>query len=278
MSIVDQFLVTRLIDLIRANRCLYDPRQEHHNNRAVINSVWKQIAIEMNQSETLCREKWINLRSNFARELRKTRRKMTEDGVGVGGSNNTSQWIHFEAMMFLAPFVKTRLATADDPLIEPPIRVKIERDPIGIETTPFITGSATTTDDSPSADTTCLDMFISGKRRKYSSPGDSSEEMDDDRLFLLSLLPKMRQLPILENMSFRIEVHSLLLTKLQSCLSQAEEHNSRSGSDYRHVWSSCSPPNSTPGRHESGCESHRQTDGNDDDDEDDDDEEEDNAD
>ncbi|KAF6208115.1 hypothetical protein GE061_016565 [Apolygus lucorum] len=214
MSICDQFLVSRLIELIKLNRCIYDPRQEHHNNRGVINSVWKCIATEMGQPETLCREKWINLRSNFARELRKTRRKMCEDG---GKQNNTSQWIHFESMMFLAPFVKTRLATAEPSSDIEEVRIKLERDPISIDphSPPFFAQ-----EDSEPA---CFEFV---KKRKY------EEDIDDDKMFLLSLLPKMKQLPVLDNMSFRIEVHTLLLSKLQSCLGSSES-NGRSIDDYR---------------------------------------------
>lgn len=44
-----EFQVHKLIDLVRANRCLYEPLDVNHNNRAVINSVWRAISYEMCQ-------------------------------------------------------------------------------------------------------------------------------------------------------------------------------------------------------------------------------------
>ncbi|XP_014250103.1 uncharacterized protein LOC106667023 [Cimex lectularius] len=199
MSIADVFLVNKLIKLIKANRCLYDPRSENHSNRAFVNSVWKSIAVDLGQPETFCREKWINLRSNFARELRKTRRKMYEEGVKA-----SSQWVFYEEMMFLSPFVKTRLATVENITEHDDLRMKMERESTSVELEPIV-------DEQPELNNSHVD----GKRKHV------DEDMDDDKMFLLSLHSKLKELPLLDNLAFRIEVHTLLLEKLKSAMKQS---------------------------------------------------------
>ncbi|KAK9507855.1 hypothetical protein O3M35_007628 [Rhynocoris fuscipes] len=184
----------------------------NHNNRAAVNSVWKAIATEMGQPESVCREKWINLRSNFARELRKTRRKINEMGtVGAFPSRKClSQWGYYNALSFLSPFVKTRLDTIEgdnSTVSDNNVRIKLERldsieaDPLNLVEIPEEVSSSESDND---------------RMQRWLA------EMDDDRLFLLSLLPKMKQLNTIDNFKFRIEAQSLLLSRLQEQMSRDE--------------------------------------------------------
>uniref|UniRef100_T1HYJ9 MADF domain-containing protein n=2 Tax=Rhodnius prolixus TaxID=13249 RepID=T1HYJ9_RHOPR len=198
-----EFQVHKLIDLVRANRCLYEPLDVNHNNRAVINSVWRAISYEMCQPESVCREKWINLRSNYARELRKTRRKIHEMEI-YPKRKSLSQWAHYEALSFLSPFVKTRLDTIEKEA-DNRVGIKLERldsqepDPLTL---------TEVAEEVSSSDNVANNEGLA----RWTS------DLDDDRLFLLSLLPLMKRLHTLDNCRFRMEVQSLLLNKLQAQL------------------------------------------------------------
>lgn len=49
----------------------------------------------------------------------------------------------------------------------------------------------------------------------------AEDDPDDDKLFMLSLVPKMRQLSTVDNLSFRVEVQQLLLSRV--CQASSEE-------------------------------------------------------
>ncbi|KAK9507610.1 hypothetical protein O3M35_007430 [Rhynocoris fuscipes] len=198
------FHTHKLISLVKANKCLYDQRDMNHNNRAAVNSVWKAIAVEMNQPESVCREKWINLRSNYARELRKTRRKINEmDSFPI--KNCHSQWAYYNSLSFLSPFVKTRFSNQTT-ISDNNIRIKVERfdnieeDPLNLVEIP---------DEVSSSENDRMHRWLA--------------EIDDDRLFLLSLLPKMKQLNTIDNFKFRVEVQNLLLNRLQEHMNRRDE-------------------------------------------------------
>lgn len=54
----------------------------------------------------------------------------------------------------------------------------------------------------------------------------AEDDPDDDKLFMLSLVPKMRELSTVDNLSFRIEVQQLLLSRLcQAVTEETEVHS-----------------------------------------------------
>ncbi|KAL1139569.1 hypothetical protein AAG570_006551 [Ranatra chinensis] len=180
------------------------------------------------QIMTLCREKWANLRSNFARELRKARRKVAELPSALPMHQPHSQWVFYEAMSFLAPFVKSRLATfdsmydPDDPPTGAACVVKLEEEGTSSSCGEGESSGGATGEDKWGR------LWTAGGARAAADYLEVLEE-DDDRLFLLSLLPKMRHLSMQDNIKFRIEVQALLLEKLASSAQNNPPYNPQVG-------------------------------------------------
>lgn len=79
-------------------------------------------------------------------------------------------------------------------------------------------------------------------------PRPSPGEADDDRLFLLSLLPNMRRLSLSNNMSFRLAVQSLLMEKLLAGVNVQTQ--TEKVSKLTHNWEEASPsPSSASSPH-----------------------------
>ncbi|XP_046679092.1 uncharacterized protein LOC124366547 isoform X1 [Homalodisca vitripennis] len=176
----------RLIALVQDRPPLYDYSHPAHCNRDVTGYMWSQIAAELGTTEIICKTKWANLRSNFVREFRRIR-------PSSDGTLWAPQWPLFKPLMFLLPFLKKRgsAGSFEEPTIitlEDFQESKKQIDNVSTEHVP--------------------------KKIRIDSSIPAEEENNDDKLFMLSLVPKMRHLPMVENIKFRIEVQQLLLNRL----------------------------------------------------------------
>jgi len=75
-----------------------------------------------------------------------------------------------------------------------------------------------------------MDRIKQKKQRTDCVPAEEDE--NDDKLFMLSLVPKMRLLPTEENLNFRIEVQQLLLNKLRH---SSQTNSSNEDSNYEEI-------------------------------------------
>ncbi|XP_054274375.1 uncharacterized protein LOC128994116 [Macrosteles quadrilineatus] len=190
----------QLIALVKQQPALYDHSHPAHCNRDVTTRLWSQIAAELDTKDIHCKTKWATLRSNFVREIRRMR--PSEDG-----SIWPPQWPLFKPLMFLLPFLKTRGSGGL---------------PIADET---VLGVLETYDSTKRHHD---DLPEQPKQKKLCINVPAEEEENDDKLFMLSLVPKMRLLPNEENLNFRIEVQQLLLEKLRH-LNQPVEDDTLEG-------------------------------------------------
>ncbi|XP_011212319.2 uncharacterized protein LOC105232356 [Bactrocera dorsalis] len=84
--------VIRMIEMVKANPCLYDKRYDDYKDFKHKERVWKEIAKQVNLSVSACRTKWKNLRDKYRRK------KLSEDQPS--GSGNT--WMYMESLEFLS--------------------------------------------------------------------------------------------------------------------------------------------------------------------------------
>ncbi|RZF46773.1 hypothetical protein LSTR_LSTR002636 [Laodelphax striatellus] len=203
--------VERLILIVQNHYEIFDPRDPKHRDREHMGRIWKGIANELNNTESL--SKWHNLRSNYAREKRKLKPNSTD---GAAKTNVHIKWPYYDAMRFLDGFMRPNESQAN-------------------ETETFDIAQFTTNDagDLVSFKSAAASSPTSSKslkkRQSQSINVDKIDALymkhleklinnnnDPDLLYLKSLLPMMKQLTTLKSLEFKGEVITLLKNKLQS--------------------------------------------------------------
>ncbi|XP_076029883.1 uncharacterized protein LOC143018411 [Oratosquilla oratoria] len=228
-------LVDVLINLVRERPAIYDSSHRSHRDREAIAALWREVAAELKCTEDECKYKWHHLRSNFMREKRKISAQLS------GPANvQTKRWLYYDALEFLIPHVTPRPTSSNVSTLP------AEDTSYKIESTPHIYPYSTPLDasDEPSFQeavsnvdiceerSTVVDTPPMSKKLKFVDRSDDmdmasleeqkrvrektySEDNDDsDRLFLLSLLPLMKQLSPADKIDIRVEIHEAFRRKL----------------------------------------------------------------
>lgn len=218
------------------------------------------VTIIIFSTESDCKEKWHQLRSNFMRE----KRKLTTHTSG-SASIKAKKWVFYDAMEFLIPYVTPRATSCNVPPPNEDINSEFDMD----DAAPDDTSSTTNITDAPDSvrsvqTATNVDVCEGGstststpvikqpsstakkpntnKRRRCELPSDvdgqivgelqklreqavckNENESDPDRQFLLSLLPLMKQLSPIDSIDIKIEIHQAFRRKL------AKDQNSSYG-------------------------------------------------
>ncbi|XP_073835923.1 uncharacterized protein isoform X2 [Musca autumnalis] len=79
----------KLCEAVRRHPCLYDPLSSGYQMRNMVNSAWKAVAKECNDTASNCRFRWKTIRSSFTRSFRKF--------------GTSSQYYLYEYLDFLVP-------------------------------------------------------------------------------------------------------------------------------------------------------------------------------
>ncbi|KAJ8954022.1 hypothetical protein NQ318_004315 [Aromia moschata] len=89
----------RFVQVVEKYSVLYDHSDDNYSNRHAQEMAWNLVGTEMNQSGSVCKEKWKNIRSAYTRYLRQK------------SDSNTSvkkRYYLAEYLNFLLPFTKSR--------------------------------------------------------------------------------------------------------------------------------------------------------------------------
>ncbi|XP_046384679.1 transcription factor Adf-1-like [Ischnura elegans] len=88
------------VQIVEKYPCLYDSTIPEYAKRDLCEASWKAIAKETNLPANVCKDKWRNLRTAFARAQKKS-----PSGVDKGQRKSYYLW---DSMSFILPYLKTR--------------------------------------------------------------------------------------------------------------------------------------------------------------------------
>ncbi|XP_055617026.1 transcription factor Adf-1-like [Toxorhynchites rutilus septentrionalis] len=89
-----------LIEMVRQYEELYNMSDERYTDKIHKDNVWRQIAMELGSTDVACKTRWISLRDQF----RKTIKKKEE----TDASEPSSKWKYEDCMSFVLPMQKRR--------------------------------------------------------------------------------------------------------------------------------------------------------------------------
>lgn len=98
---IESYFEKKLIVLVRQEDMLYNIKNPDYRNVKRKLEVWERISGKLRKSVKQCRAKWKALRDQFIREHKR-----------LGVQKNAElmpKWRHYDALMFLQQFVKTRI-------------------------------------------------------------------------------------------------------------------------------------------------------------------------
>lgn len=99
-----------LINLIKAQRCLYDKTDANYIKKTYKTRIWKSIAQKLSKTIEGCQKKWTYLRAQYSRKKKDTLQRPS----GSGYDDLEDQWKYMEHLDFLAPFVEPRKTVSND--------------------------------------------------------------------------------------------------------------------------------------------------------------------
>ncbi|XP_005112792.1 uncharacterized protein LOC101858236 [Aplysia californica] len=212
---VDPNWIENIICAVESKPCLYNKADVDYNNRDVKANAWTEICetivpgwkgmsdLHRKLKGKEVQQRWTNLRHCFQRELRE--QKKTLPGPAA---KRRRKYIYYDRLLFLLPTLEQRETTVSngqpdedkDEIAEPTETTELPGD-VAKEPLAPITSAACDCNTAPKT---------SKKRKRYSSDSGTSceqklldilrervhktEEIDEDKLFLLSFLPAMRRM------------------------------------------------------------------------------------
>ncbi|KAF7988618.1 hypothetical protein HCN44_001191 [Aphidius gifuensis] len=237
----------KFIKEIRKRKVLYDINCIEYNDRAVKTQAWLDVGKamipdwdNMNDEERLneeknLRNKWRNIRDYFIKELKLQH---------IHGERKRTRYSYFNHLLFLVPFCKlyskrgrNRLSTVRQTSTQPPITVtcKVEMSD-GENDDPVVDYNnydiPSTSDDSSNKHADLINQNysrldpLSGEitfdndMPNIITPNDGHFDMscdnDYDKMFLISLLPSIRQVPEHMKLQVRIQIQQILANALSA--------------------------------------------------------------
>ncbi|KAG6451144.1 uncharacterized protein LOC115444190 [Manduca sexta] len=219
-----------LILAVMRRPALWDPSDPGYSDKNKVNMMWKQIQ-RLNKYDNVVRirKKWKNLRDQYRKELK----KYPPARPGQPPSKFKSTWKHFDAMSFVRDQVSRNLG---EPSAEPQ-----DSDDSDEEQDRPLRETAQARVRGPSPDPSESSSMASRKRSSYDlrlefvniqkkkllmqqkelrekrkrEKQRERERCDDDYMFLMTLLPHMRQFSQAQKLRVRNRMYSVVLAELE---------------------------------------------------------------
>ncbi|XP_034830604.1 uncharacterized protein [Maniola hyperantus] len=194
---------------VQKRPCLWNPDDEHHNNRGRVAVAWEEITEILNVPETIVRAKWKSMRDIFKRELKKCKTN------SQGEFKYTGKWRHFQLMWFLHKNKDAKLVDYDlkevsntsteseDFIKEEIVNNDGDMDELDGNNVPFEPGNIFAVDYQPEQDP------LPTKRRQ-------SPEVDYDLMFLKSLVPYFRELDPVRKLRIRSKIQDIIINEINA--------------------------------------------------------------
>lgn len=224
--------IEQLILLVHQRKELFDASHPKHHDREVIATSWREIAEELNISDDVAKSKWRNLRSNYLRERRNLMKKSLDADSGAIGS--APKWPFYSLLQFLdnytTPKGTSALKDAHDDIVSneeydsqlsDSITTQFEEQPpVATVMQPHCSVKYSPRKVAKNEE---VDWLQLGQINKMTTK--IEEERDPDRMFLLSLLPLVKQLSPIKKLDFKSEVFLMLKGKLYPQTSKESNKN-----------------------------------------------------
>ncbi|XP_018325511.1 uncharacterized protein LOC108737268 [Agrilus planipennis] len=230
----------KFLEVIEKHRVLYDYTMDQYSNRHIQKQTWNEVAAELNESTTACKEKWKNIRSAFTRYLRQKPKKS-----GLAAKLQRSYYLT-DYLQFLLPYTKSRSSIPAQPEKHDETNNSFDEidETEGIdfenfqEETPSEDGILSN-DQESNIDETCIKQTIKASKQTDPLEGECAMEIfqstnsrmkeledsdvqfvsknsrmkeleDSDLQFLKSILPDMRQMNSRQKFQFKIGTMQLI--------------------------------------------------------------------
>ncbi|XP_026736327.1 uncharacterized protein LOC113499922 [Trichoplusia ni] len=203
---MDNFDTERFIIEIKSRPSIWDNSSSDYSDRDLKKKCWEEVVdlfgeqeqtVEQKKSFGLVLQKrWKSIRSCYAREVKRQRNVKS----GSGATNRKSEYIYFKQLQFLQKVVAIREGEEEknsesSEVGERPKKVTNKRK-LAVDDDPFIQA---------------LNNSIEQRRRETTEQRlRETAEVDEDRLFLLSLLSTLKNLPPQIKMATKIKMLTLL--------------------------------------------------------------------
>ncbi|CAG0895169.1 unnamed protein product [Darwinula stevensoni] len=196
--------VEALVAAVQLHEVLYNPRLAGYRDRDVKENAWQSVGESMGCPVEQCKKKWKGLRDTFVKEMNKALRTPVP-----------SKWHMHDQMQFLIPHLRHHsgsghLGSSQDDLgsemEDQPLEVGISYNDVD-DSGQDGTGSG----DRFSPPVTSVDSYNArtGKFMNHVMK-ESETTKDEDEMFLLALLPGMKQLGEQRKDLFKLRVHQML--------------------------------------------------------------------
>uniref|UniRef100_A0A3B1JRP6 MADF domain-containing protein n=1 Tax=Astyanax mexicanus TaxID=7994 RepID=A0A3B1JRP6_ASTMX len=168
-----------LITAVSSFPVLFDASLHIYRDNVKKCDAWKKVAEIVGASEEECRKKWKNLRDQYRRERNRERERSKS---GSGGAVQ-KPWRYSQIMSFLNPFLDSRLTSTNLSL-------------------------PSSSQSSEGSQMSLFEKRLIKAVETASNAGQSSS--DEVQLFLLSLLPSLKRLPLAKRAEAKLRIHQIM--------------------------------------------------------------------
>ncbi|CAG9784035.1 unnamed protein product [Diatraea saccharalis] len=173
-----------LIARVKDNPSIWMSTHSLHKNRVVLNRFWQGLAEEFEENETKLRKRWKHYKDQFRKEFKKAQKNSLSD--------SNVPWMYYKPLCFLKEdLVRKEVKNVARPgrgikkLVSNQLSIILKR----------------------VAETKCLveerltDLYAQNKN-------------DPDFLFLMSLMPSIKQLTDIQKLNFKVKINDWLLQEI----------------------------------------------------------------
>ncbi|KAJ2939794.1 hypothetical protein O0L34_g17985 [Tuta absoluta] len=232
-------LIPKLICEVKKRECIWNPEDDNYNDRHATMVAWKEIVKVMdNTPEVLVRAKWKNLRDLFKREIKKVRKRISENDQG---ETYQGRWKYFKQMRFMHQQKPDRefLNQLDVEELEDERSNDMdaangeehedtdenEENPLADFVKPEPEDSNDT--DHEGNDEEYFELVPTPVPNKRKMEATKEDEEDYDMMFLKSLTPFLNQLDPMRKLIVRSKIQDILINELAIAQQQASKNNQR---------------------------------------------------
>ncbi|XP_055855030.1 uncharacterized protein LOC129918471 [Episyrphus balteatus] len=161
--------VFNLIDLVRNDEAIYNPRHKYYFCRPYVENFWREIDLRLRKNSGASLAKWTNLRISFRREYA----NFQEEKV-------PPCWTYFDRMLFLHPYLRNKKSSDPPKGIDPHIQEALAQiSNLSYKSQQQASTSTPTTSDSPVNE--YMDQYLSYcEDDPQPSPDDIDDIIEDD--------------------------------------------------------------------------------------------------
>ncbi|XP_045779121.1 uncharacterized protein LOC123876804 [Maniola jurtina] len=215
----------RLIAAVYKREPLWNPNSELHKNSVVLKKLWNSIAIELGKDVTSIKTRWKNLRAYFIKVHRKS---------DSGDQMSTITWQFYDQLSFLkccSPGLERESVRADNEDSNSSIGETIDEnnDDNKANSDSDSNSSQLSKRKKPRVSITTKNepLEIPLERNRYDEIDNYQERNLDDQQFFESLLPYVKNIPMMRKLKLRCKIQEMILKELEAVENDITQQQAR---------------------------------------------------